>query len=103
MDSMSFVKLNVLLLHAVDFCRFGIESKLYPGLLGECDGKNPRCLKNGSFAGYYTQDDIKDLVAYGQDRGIRIIPEMEQPEHAYGYDALVRTARLFENPNAYAF
>jgi len=32
MDSMSFVKMNVLLLHAVDFCRFGIESKLYPAL-----------------------------------------------------------------------
>eukprot|EP01052_Picozoa_sp_SAG31_P026896 SAG31_NODE_2472_length_5645_cov_4.747025_2_plen_1243_part_00 len=90
LDSMSFVKLNVLLLHAVDFCRFGIESKLYPALLGPCNGSNPRCLKNGSFAGYYSQEDVTEIVEYGHDRGIRIIPEMEQPEHAYGYDPLVR-------------
>ena len=99
LDTMSFVKMNVLLLHAVDFCRFGIESKLYPALLGNCssNSSNARCLRNesgSSFAGYYSQDEIKDLVVYAHDRGIRIIPEIEQPEHAYGYDPLVRICPL---------
>jgi hexosaminidase len=90
MQTMSFVKLNVLHLHAVDFCRFGIESKLPvtgEKLLGDC-GVNAtgRCLKAGhEFEGYYLQTEITELVAYAKDLGIRVIPEIEQPEHACEY------------------
>lgn len=82
--TMSFVKMNVLHLHAVDFCRFGIESKQFPQLLGDC-GPNAtgRCLSHGEFEGYYRQTEVADLIAFAQDLGIRVIPEIEQPEHSY--------------------
>merc|ERR1719326_2361339 len=72
-DVMSFDKMNVLHLHASDMCRFGVESKLFPELTESLAGIK---------AGYYTQDDIKDLIAYGRDRGVRILPEFDMPGHA---------------------
>lgn len=76
LDTMSFVKMNVLHLHAVDFCRFGIESKQFPQLLGDCESNatGARCLTHGLFEGFYRQTEIAELVAYAQDLGIRVIP-----------------------------
>jgi len=65
--------MNVLHLHASDMCRFGVESKLFPELTASLGG-----IKEG----HYTQDDIRDLVAYGRDRGVRILPEFDMPGHA---------------------
>merc|ERR1711957_252942 len=70
---MSFDKMNVLHLHASDMCRFGVESKLFPELTASLSG-----IKEG----HYTQDDIRELVAYGLDRGVRILPEFDMPGHA---------------------
>jgi len=72
-DVMSFNKMNVLHLHASDMCRFGVESKLFPELTKSLDGIK---------AGHYTQEDVVGLVAYGRDRGVRIIPEFDMPGHA---------------------
>ena len=47
-DTMSAVKLNVLHLHLTDFCRFGVESKLYPQLTAHLGPTSPN-------AGFYTQ------------------------------------------------
>ena len=52
MTTMSANKLNVLHLHASDFCRFGVESKLYPNLTASLTGVK---------GGFYTQQDIKTL------------------------------------------
>jgi hypothetical protein len=52
MTTMSANKLNVLHLHASDFCRFGVESKLYPNLTASLTGVK---------GGFYTQQDIKKL------------------------------------------
>lgn len=76
MDTMGRVKLNVLHLHASDMCRFGVESLLYPNLTASLTGIH---------GGFYTQDDIRDLVGYGQDRGIRIVPEFDIPGHSRGF------------------
>ena len=72
---MAAVKLNVLHLHASDHCRWAVESKLFPQLTANL---------TGAFAGFYTQDDIKELVAYAKSRGIRIVPEFDLPAHARG-------------------
>jgi hexosaminidase len=63
-DTMAAVKLNCLHLHASDFCRFGVESKLYPNLVPQASGPN---------AGFYTHEDIKGLIEYAGDRGVRLV------------------------------
>ena len=66
LDGMAVVKLNVLHFHLSDQCRFAVESKLFPQLTANLTGIQ---------AGHYTQDEVKELVQYAKDRGIRVIPE----------------------------
>ena len=80
LDVMSIVKLNVLHLHANDQCRFSVESKRYPTLTSSL---------TGDFEGSYSQDDIKHLIEYAADRGIRVVPEIDVPGHAEGFAPLV--------------
>ena len=81
-DTMAAVKLNVLHLHASDHCRWGVESRLYPELTKSLTGIR---------AGHYTQDDIRRLVEYAHDRGIRVVPEFDVPGHARGMLPLEET------------
>merc|ERR1712137_259019 len=76
LDTMATVKMNVLHLHASDHCRFAVESKVVPNLTDAL---------TGDYAGHYTQDDIKDLIAYAQLRGIRVVPEFDIPGHSRGW------------------
>ena len=71
LDGMAAVKLNVLHWHLYDDQGFRVESKRFPRLQQE-----------GSDDLYYTQDEIRDLVAYAHDRGIRVVPEFEMPGHS---------------------
>lgn len=70
-DGMAAMKMNVLHLHLTEDQGFRIESKVYPKLheLGS-DGK------------YFTQDQIKKIIRYADDRGIRVVPEFDMPGHA---------------------
>jgi hexosaminidase len=70
-DGMAAVKMNVLHWHLYDSEGFRIESKRFPKLQGE-----------GSDGRYYTQEEIRDFVAYAHDRGVRIMPEFEMPGHS---------------------
>lgn len=76
MDTMAANKLNVLHLHASDECRFGVESKLYPNLTAALTGQ---------LAGFYSQDDIRAVVTYASQRGIRVVPEFDIPGHSRGF------------------
>ena len=71
LDGMAAVKMNVLHLHLYDNEGFRVESKHFPKLQEE-----------GSDGLYYTQNEIRELVAYAHDRGIRIVPEFEMPGHS---------------------
>ena len=71
LDAMELVKLNVLHLHLTDSESFSIESKVYP-LVSKKGGLDGR---------YYTQDEVRSIVAYARDRGIRVVPEIEMPGH----------------------
>jgi len=76
LDTMSYAKLNVLHLHASDYCRWSVESMAYPSLMvnqGAASGD-----------GYYTHADIHDLVQYAAQRGIRVVPEFDLPGHSRG-------------------
>jgi len=70
-DGLSAVKLNVLHWHLSDDQGFRIESKKYP-----------RLQKYGSDGLYYTQAEVREVVAYARDRGVRIVPEFDMPGHA---------------------
>ena len=70
-DGMTAVKMNVLHLHLSDDQGFRIASKQFPKLV-----------EMGSDGQYYTKAEIRDLIAYARDRGIRIVPEFDMPGHS---------------------
>lgn len=70
LDGMEAVKLNVFHWRFADNEGFHIESKKFP-LLQE----------KGSGGFYYSQDDVREIVAYARDRGIRVVPEFDMPCH----------------------
>eukprot|EP01045_Picozoa_sp_COSAG04_P008688 COSAG04_NODE_487_length_13521_cov_4.344360_2_plen_570_part_00 len=74
METMAAVKMNVVHLHASDYCRWAVESKQFPELT--------KTDVTGTSPGFYTQDEIRQLVAFAADRGIRIVPEFDLPGHA---------------------
>jgi hexosaminidase len=71
LDGMAAVKMNVLHWHLYDNEGFRVESKRFP-----------RLQEAGSDGLYYTQDEIREFVAYAHDRGIRVVPEFEMPGHS---------------------
>jgi len=71
LDGMAAVKLNVFHWHLSDDQGFRVESKLFPKLQ-----------ELASDGDYYTQAQIRDIVAYARDRGIRVVPEFDMPGHA---------------------
>lgn len=70
-DGMAAVKLNTLHWHLYDSEGFRIESKRFPKLQ-----------EDGSDGRFYTQEEIRDFIAYAHDRGVRIMPEFEMPGHS---------------------
>ncbi len=70
-DGMEAVKMNVFHWHLSENQGFRVESRKYPKLH-----------ELGSDALYYTQDEIRDLIAYARDRGIRVVPEFDMPGHS---------------------
>ena len=74
LDAMAAVKMNVLHWHLSEDQGFRVESKKYPKLQ-----------QMGSDGAYYTQDQIKDIVEYARNRGIRVVPEFDIPGHTGGW------------------
>ena len=71
LDAMASVKLNVFHWHLTDDQGFRVESKAFP-----------RLHKLASDGLYYTQDQVREVVAYASNLGIRVIPEFDVPGHA---------------------
>jgi hexosaminidase len=71
LDGMAAVKLNVFHWHLSDNQGFRVESKRFPKLH-----------EMGSDGLYYTQDQVRDVIEYARDRGIRVIPEFDMPGHS---------------------
>lgn len=92
-DNLALHKINTLHLHLVDDQGWRIEIKKYPKLtqIGawrvnqEDKNWNARTRQQpgekATYGGFYTQDDIKEMVAYAQSRYITIVPEIEMPAH----------------------
>lgn len=77
-DMMAMYKLNKLQFHFIDDSGWRLEIKKYPRLteIGGWAGSDTQRL-----GGYYTQEDIKEIVEYAAVRGVEIIPEIEFPAH----------------------
>jgi hexosaminidase len=88
LDGMAAVKLNVLHWHLSDYQGFRIESKKFPKLQ-----------EMGSDGLYYTQDEVRDLIAYARDRGIRVVPEFDMPGHSTSW--FVGYPELASGPGPY--
>jgi len=71
LDAMEAVKLNVFHWHLTDDQAFRVESKVFP-----------RLTEVGSDGLFYSQQQIREVVAYAADRGIRVVPEFEMPGHS---------------------
>jgi hexosaminidase len=89
LDGMEAVKLNVVHWHLSDDQGFRVESRKFP--------KFQRLASDGQ---YYTQEQIKDIIAYARDRGIRVMPEFDVPGHTTSW--LVAYPDLGSEPGPYA-
>lgn len=97
-DAMARYKLNRLHLHLTDAAGWRIEIRKHPILTEYAawrpakawkdwwngSGERRYCAKTDSsaYGGYYTQDDIRELVRYAADRHVTIVPEIEMPSHS---------------------
>lgn len=98
LDEMALLKMNVFHWHLVEDQGWRIEIKKYP-LLTEIGSKRTssvvdcaRCGQTGEphggvqsmvpHEGFYTQEEIKEIVKYAEDRHITIVPEIEMPGHS---------------------
>jgi len=70
-DGMAAVKMNVLHLHLSDDQGFRIASSQFPKLV-----------EMGSDGQYFTKAEIRDLIDYASDRGVRVVPEFDMPGHS---------------------
>ena len=89
LDGMALVKLNVLHLHLTEDQGFRIESKKYP-----------RLHELGSDGHFFTQDEMREIIVYAAQRGIRVVPEFDMPGHATSW--VVGLPELASAPGPYA-
>jgi hexosaminidase len=80
LDWMAFYKLNRFHWHLTDAQGWRIEIKKYP-LLTQV-GARGNFSDSTAAAQFYTQADIREIVAYARERNIQIVPEIDMPGHA---------------------
>jgi hexosaminidase len=88
LDAMAVVKLNVLHLHLTDDQGFRIESLTHPELPAK-----------GSDGSFFTQVQMRTIIAYAAGRGIRVVPEFDVPGHATSW--VVSHPELASLPGSY--
>ncbi|MEA3317265.1 MAG: beta-N-acetylhexosaminidase [Bacteroidota bacterium] len=89
LDIMAMYKMNTFHWHLTEDQAWRIEIKKYPKLteIGAYRnetmvGKNWEKFDGKKHGGYYSQDDIREIVKYASERYIRVVPEIEMPGHA---------------------
>ena len=89
LDGMAAVKLNVFHWHLSENQGFRVESKKFPKLS-----------EMGSDGLFYTQAEVRELIAYARERGIRVVPEFDIPGHStawfVGYPELASGSGPYE-------
>ncbi len=130
LDEMQYYKLNRFHWHLVDAGGWRLEIKQYPELTERTayrtmsdwnkwwiqkDRRYTTAEDSTAYGGYYTQDEIREIVRYAEDRGITVIPEIEMPGHSeevlYAYPSLSCSGRALSdesdfcvgNPHSFEF
>jgi len=103
LDLMAYYKFNTFHWHLTEDQGWRIEIKKYPKLT---EVGAWRTEKNGQrYGGFYTQEDIKEVVAYAEKLHVTIIPEIEMPGHSRAalaaYPELSCTGKTLEVPNSW--
>src|SRR6266850_3224184 len=88
LDGMAAVKLNVLHWHLTEDQGFRVESKKFPKLH-----------QMGSDSLYYSQEQVREIIDYARERGIRVVPEFDIPGHSTSW--LVGHPELGSAPGPY--
>src|SRR5688572_3936580 len=88
LDAMAAVKLNVLHWHLTEDQGFRVETKKFPELH-----------QMGSDGLFYTQNEVREIIQYAADRGIRVMPEFDMPGHATSW--LVSHPEIGSAPGPY--
>ena len=104
-DWLSFHKLNKFHWHLTEDQGWRVEIKKYPALTavggwrnGTIIGRYPgKGNDNIRYGGFYTQSEIKEVVAYAQERFVEVIPEIEMPGHSSGAIAAYPFLSCFPN------
>lgn len=89
LDGMAAVKLNVFHWHLSENQGFRVESKKFPKLQ-----------EMGSDGLYYTQDQVRNVIQYARERGIRVVPEFDMPGHSTAW--FVGYPELASGPGPYS-
>ena len=109
-SNLSMHKMNVLHLHLVDDQGWRIEIKKYPKLTEKgawrvdqesaaWNGRRETTAdEKGTYGGFLTQEDLREIVAYGQSLNVEIIPEIEMPAHVSSAIASYPELSCFEKP-----
>lgn len=93
LDEMAYLKMNTFHWHLTDDAGWRIEIKKYPKLTSVGAYRKSTRVSNGKrwdskiesgtpHGGFYTHEDIKEIIAYAKKRHINIVPEIEMPGHA---------------------
>ena len=106
-DLMAYLKLNKLHFHLTDDEGWRIEIKSHPELAtigGFRGGDSPVFPRYGKFyekwGGYYTQQELKEIVAYAAQRNIEVIPEIDMPGHSKVLGAIYPEILCNYTPNS---
>lgn len=116
LDVMAFYKLNTFHMHLTDAGGWRIQMDKYPKLTTETafrtesdwrkwwDGKDRKYLPEGTpgaYGGYFTKEDIREIVAYAASKYINVIPEIEFPGHSdevlFAYPELSCSGKPYQN------
>ena len=109
-ERLAMHKMNVFHLHLVDDQGWRIEIKKYPKLTkvgsfrlnqedAHWDSRRITTPEDeATYGGFYTQDDIKEIVAYAKTKGVQVVPEIEMPAHVMSAIASYPELSCFETP-----
>ncbi|MFC4995335.1 beta-N-acetylhexosaminidase [Rubritalea tangerina] len=86
-DRLAAHKMNVFHWHLTDGHGWRFESKKYPNLTQHGAWRiqpgYPEKGKTEKYGGFYTQEEMHDVVAYAKARGVTVVPEIDMPGHCY--------------------
>jgi hexosaminidase len=110
-DVMAAYKLNYFHWHLTEDQGWRIEIKKYPKLASIASGRNGTLLNhlkdsvhiydNTPYKGYYTQEEVKEIVRYAASRYITVIPEIELPGHSLAALSAYPEFGCGDNPGPY--